>query len=282
MFEYIKIFVSFVPKAVPNANGDITELSEWQQFWIKAQLCVSYFFWAKIKYQMSFMETLSWQYALFFIANNIMSYIFRHIGFIYYKQNDLIVLYSPYFTQKFLKSIPSYIAAFILWLILSFVCLKKERSNNRKRLRLRCCGRYNAEMDRIDTKSVFTNILVWLFLGYASMVSCLWIGIESSFNDAIKIINNDSGSSIDGFIGFIELFLTTIIKYFTPKIYWYMPFTLAALCCNISTLTEILIFIMKFIAETADKIKKMDDNKPKSRKKIEDVKQKKSNNNNNV
>merc|ERR1719295_267423 len=83
----------------------------------------------RLRYIMRDMAMFSVNYAFLIVFCNLISYMFRHLGWIYYSKNCKI-LYSPYFSDDFVSAILSFIISFFLWVVLVGLCLKREPVGN--------------------------------------------------------------------------------------------------------------------------------------------------------
>jgi len=193
---------------------------------------ISWGCWILLRLAMRDTKKLYWEYALYFILQNAISYNFRHLGYLHW--GNCPVLYSAYYTQELINNVWTFDVSLVIWFLLVNISLKRVRTIH---LILRRCGEY---LNVPDIYSVIANVFIFLFVAYAMIGSAIWVAVTNLVND-VQVSTKTHSYSVNWF----EYFFTTLETYFVPGIFWYAPFTMASLLSNIVTLLDICIFFFQ-------------------------------------
>jgi len=211
---------------------------------IKTQQIVSWGCWNALRLEMKDTKIITIKYLMLFAFQNIISYNFRHCGYLHMGSHNNVV-YLPFYSKTFINSIWSYAISFLVWLLLVCILLRREidKTSGKKRLVLRKCGKYYPETHVSDSASIIANILVILFLYYSGVGAAVWIGVDNLRREAIGFLSVSHSSSIN----YAEYFIATIQAYLLPTIYWYSPFTIGSILSNALIIIDIIIAILSVL-----------------------------------
>eukprot|EP00484_Ammonia_sp_Unknown_P007719 CAMPEP_0197075106 /NCGR_PEP_ID=MMETSP1384-20130603/211441_1 /TAXON_ID=29189 /ORGANISM="Ammonia sp." /LENGTH=577 /DNA_ID=CAMNT_0042513949 /DNA_START=42 /DNA_END=1775 /DNA_ORIENTATION=+ len=234
---------------------------------IKIQYMISWITWSRVRWEMKDMSIWSLQFLVLVLFCNVISYMFRHLGWIYYSK-DCQVIYSPYFSADFVGAIISFIISFSAWIVLLGLLMKRTEPNRdgNTRLILKRCGKFVDEHRKnIDTASVWANVMIWLFFLYAALGSAVWVGSENYEKNVEYFLQQNHGANSDdlGFthwMGFVELFVTTVVQYFVPNVEWLSVYVIAAVATNVLLVLDVFIFCLKFIRDVVEKCERKQGN----------------------
>eukprot|EP01083_Nonionella_stella_P026778 73735_1 len=245
-----------------HSNASLSPLDSSSMLFIKIQFFIAWIMWCRLRFIMKDMSIFSVTYIFLMLFCNVISYMFRHLGWIY-NEDACKILYSPYFSHDFVNAIVSFIAAFVCWIVFVGICLKRVTVGGRyghTKLIVRWKGNVvDRNQGIVDNCSVATNIAIWLLFAYSAGGSSLWIGIENYTASVQKLLfdhENTGSYRFTSWMNLVEWFGTTIIQYFVPKIHWISVYVFAALATNLLLIVDICIFFLKVIRDLMERCKK--------------------------